>query len=202
MQARSICCEFSYLRYNFQNIFIFSYLVFRLKVIHKKNLGNWGNQKCKWIHNMLCYNNINIYPCIKRNRLLALTRVIFHFAYLPFTGFLSFCDSASLLNRLMKQCLGETSTACHVALQARSELSPDTAGLSCAKYVPAVLGKSKSIITTMELIYRKRMNSIQFVHRPLSNDSTKGKTRPKSFSYYLGLHQKMLDHWQTIHTII
>ena len=143
---------------------------------------------------MLCYNNINIYPCLKRNRLLALTPVIFHFAYLPFTSFLSFCDSTSLLNRLMKQCLGETPTACHVALQARSELSPDAAGLSCAKYVPAVLGKSKSIITTMELIYRKRMNSIQFVHRPLSNDSTNAKTRHKSFSYCLGLHQKMLDH--------
>ena len=112
---------------------------------------------------MLCYNNINIYPCIKRNRLLALTRIIFHFAYLPFTGFLSFCDSASLLNRLMKQCLGETSTACHVTLQARSELSPDAAGLSCAKYVPAVLGKSNSMITTMVLIYRKRMNSMNSV---------------------------------------
>ena len=167
MQAHSICCEFSYLRYIFQNTFIFSYLLFLESI-------NWGSQKCKWIHNMLCYNNINTYQCIKRNRLLALTRVIFHLAYLPFTGFPYFCDFPSLLNHLMEQCPAETSSACHFALQARSELSLDAIRRSCAKYVLAVLGNTQSIIKTMELIYWKRMNSIQFVHRPLSNDPSKG----------------------------
>ena len=42
---------------------------------------------------MLCYNNINTYQCIELNRLLNITRAIFHLAYLSFTGFPSFRHS-------------------------------------------------------------------------------------------------------------
>lgn len=50
------------------------------------------NWYLKWIHNMLCDNNVNTYQCLKTNRLVTLPRVIFCLAYLSFTDFPSSCD--------------------------------------------------------------------------------------------------------------
>ena len=51
------------------------------------------NWYLKWIHNMLCDNNINTYQCLKPNHLVTLPRVIFCLAYLSFTDFPSSCNS-------------------------------------------------------------------------------------------------------------